>query len=219
MGWRSSSSGAPTAFARKTGSRRSSPRAVTTPAWSTSSPRWSAARLSNRGTTRRTGKTTLRGRDGKCLHYYFYFIDAEFGLCYFRVPTWAPFRLQFYCNGHNWLAGKLRQAGIACTQLDNTFLSVADFARAQELADSFPVDRLHRLLDRAASQFCPVLPRFETAYHWSLMQVEYATDLVFRRQADLRPLYDTLVRTAVHAVKAEHVATFRLSSTRDPDWG
>lgn len=157
---------------------------------------------------KKTGHTTLRGRDGKCLHYYFYFLDPEFGLCYLRVPTWAPFRLQFYCNGHNWLAGQLREAAIAFTQLDNTFLAVANFARAQELADRFPVDRLHRLLDRAANQFCPVLPHFETAYHWSLMQVEYATDIVFRRQEDLRPLYDSLVRTAVHAVKAEHVATF-----------
>ena len=48
----------------------------------------------------------MRYKDGKCLHYYFYFIDAEFGLCYLRVPTWAPFRLQFYCNGHNWLAAR-----------------------------------------------------------------------------------------------------------------
>lgn len=46
-----------------------------------------------------TGRTFLRYKDGKCLHYYFYFIDPEFGLCYLRVPTWAPFRLQFYCNG------------------------------------------------------------------------------------------------------------------------
>lgn len=157
---------------------------------------------------KKTGHTTLRGRDGKCLHYYFYFLDPEFGLCYLRVPTWAPFRLQFYCNGHHWLAGQLRAAGIAFTQHDNTFLAVADFARAQALADAFPVERLHRLLDRVANQFCPVLPHFETPYHWSLMQVEYATDLAFHRPEDLRPLYDTLVRTAVHAVKAEHVATF-----------
>ena len=35
-----------------------------------------------------------------------------------------------------------------------------------------------------------------------------ATDIVFRRQRDLAPLYETITRTAVHAVKAEHVATF-----------
>ena len=58
-----------------------------------------------------TGKTTLRYKDGKCLHYYFDVMDEEFGLCYLRVPTWAPFRLQFYCNGHNWLARQLATKG------------------------------------------------------------------------------------------------------------
>src|SRR5262245_33142237 len=43
-----------------------------------------------------SGKTYVRTTSGKCLHYYFYFIDAELGLCYLRVPTWSPFRLQFY---------------------------------------------------------------------------------------------------------------------------
>lgn len=32
--------------------------------------------------------------------------------------------------------------------------------------------------------------------------------VVFRRQDDLRPLYEALVRTAIHAVKPDHVATF-----------
>jgi hypothetical protein len=32
----------------------------------------------------------LRPDTGKCLHYYFYFIDAELGLIYLRVPTWCP---------------------------------------------------------------------------------------------------------------------------------
>ena len=51
-----------------------------------------------------SGQTFLKPDSGKCLHYYFYFIDDEVGLCYLRVPTWCPFRLQFYCNGHGWLA-------------------------------------------------------------------------------------------------------------------
>src|SRR5437763_2456744 len=34
-----------------------------------------------------TGKTYLLPDDGKCLHYYFYFIDQELGLGYVRVPT------------------------------------------------------------------------------------------------------------------------------------
>ena len=157
---------------------------------------------------KKTGRTFLRYKDGKCLHYYFYFISEEFGLCYLRVPTWAPFRLQFYCNGHNWLASQLSQEGISFQQSDNTFTSIENFERAQQLADSFPVERLHRCLDEVASRFCPVLRHFRGDYHWSLMQTEYATDVVFFRQQDLKPLYETLVYTAIHAVKPDNVATF-----------
>ena len=31
---------------------------------------------------KQTGKTYLKNSQGKCLHYYFYFIDAQLGLCY-----------------------------------------------------------------------------------------------------------------------------------------
>ena len=40
------------------------------------------------------------------------------------------------------------------------------------------------------------------------MQVEYSLDVVFDRQSDLAPIYENLIRTAVHAVKAADIATF-----------
>ena len=44
---------------------------------------------------KQTGKTYLiPDDDGKCLHYYFCFVDEELGLCHVRVPTWLPCRLQ-----------------------------------------------------------------------------------------------------------------------------
>jgi hypothetical protein len=166
---------------------------------------------------KKTGRNFLIGREAKCVHYYFYFLSEEFGLCYMRVPTWAPFRLQFYCNGHNWLAGQMSLQNIAFKQCDNTFLEVGDIKRAQELADSFPLDRLHRYLDEIAERLCPVLRHFEQHYHWGIMQVEYSTDIMFRKQQDLRPLYETLVRTAIHSVKPDNVATF-LGRKLDPQY-
>ena len=80
--------------------------------------------------------------------------------------------------------------------------------RAQALADTLSPDPLHRILDRYAQQCCPVLDVFAQSYHWSFMQVEYATDLVFRTPAILKPLYQQLSRQAILTVKAEHVATF-----------
>jgi hypothetical protein len=155
-----------------------------------------------------SGKTYLRPDSGKCLHYYFYFIDEVLGLCYLRVPTWCPFRLQFYCNGHSWLARKLTAAGIDFTLADNAFVQVSQIERAQALADSLTPDELHRRLERYAASLCPVGEVFGQTYHWSLMQVEYSTDLMFRSEATLKPLYEQLSRQAVLAVKAEQVASF-----------
>ena len=157
---------------------------------------------------KQTHKSFLRPDTGKCLHYYFYFMDAELGLSYLRVPTWCPFRLQFYCNGHGWLARKLAAAGIGFITADNAFVRIDDWERAQALADGISPDELHRILDRYAEQCCPVLDVFGQSYHWSLMQVEYATDLVFRSQATLQPLYEQLSRQAVLSVRAQQIATF-----------
>jgi hypothetical protein len=157
---------------------------------------------------KKSGKTFLRPDDGKCLHYYFYFIDEELGLCYVRVPTWCPFRLQIYLNGHHWLATQLRQANIEFNLLDNAFTQIADWGRAQRLADTWSVAKIHSKLDEFAQRYCPVIATLGVRYHWSLDQAEYATDIVFRRQPDLQALYGNLTRTAIHAVKPEHVATF-----------
>jgi hypothetical protein len=155
-----------------------------------------------------TGKTYLRPDDGKCLHYYFYFIDEELGLCYVRVPTWCPFRLQIYLHGHHRLACRLKRKQIGHTRLDNAFLQIEDLERSQKIADDWPVEKLHRKLDEWAERYCPVIRQFEVRYHWSLEQVEFSTDLLFRRPEDLQAIYGPLTRTAIHTVKPDNVATF-----------
>jgi len=166
-----------------------------------------------------SGKTFLRRKESKCLHYYFYFLDPELGLCYFRIPTWAPFRLQFYGNGHGMLATRLRQKRIPYDLRDNAFVQIADWQAAQELSDTLSVDYLHRRLREFVRRFCPIARHFRSEYYWSFMQVEYALDVVFDHQADLAPIYENLIRTAVHAVKAPDVATFlgRKLTDRTPD--
>lgn len=155
-----------------------------------------------------THETFLRPRQAQCLHYYFYFVDEDLGLCHLRVPTWAPFRLQFYCNGHYWLARQLTKKGIAHTLVENAFTEIEDFRRAQRIANRFSVKKLHRKLKHYTRQFCPVVRKFPSGVHWSMTQIEYATDIVFRHRKALGPLYEALVRTVIHAVKARNVATF-----------
>jgi hypothetical protein len=52
------------------------------------------------------------------------------GLIHLRAPTWAPFRLQFCCNGHSQLARQLAAEDIAFTTADNAFIRIADWQRA-----------------------------------------------------------------------------------------
>ena len=157
---------------------------------------------------KQTHKTYVKTTQNKCLHYYFYFIDEELGLCYLRVPTWSPFRLQFYCNGHNWLASHLRQHEIDFVQHDNAFLQIDDFGRANELAAALDVTHLHAKLDQFAQYYCPVVSHLNLVYSWSLMQVEYATDLVFKEQRTLQAIYPHLLETLIQAVKPADIATF-----------
>ena len=157
---------------------------------------------------KQTHATFFKYDSGRCLHYYVYFIDKEFGLCYLRIPTWAPFRLQFYLNGHNWLARQLDKHGIAYQQVENAFVEVSDFAKAQKLADRFPIKRLHQLLDQYARRLCPAVTTFGSGIHWSTMQAEYATDIVFGDGETLCPIYEELIRTLSHAVKPDNVSMF-----------
>jgi len=155
-----------------------------------------------------THKTYLKPDSSKCLHYYFYFIDEEFGLCYVRVPTWCPFRLQIYFNGHNLLASQLRKNGLKYKLVDNAFVDIEDFDKAQELADNFNMGSLHGALNSFAELFCPITRKFQLKYHWSIMQCEYATDIVFKKQKDLKAIYENISRTAIHSVKPDNIATF-----------
>jgi hypothetical protein len=153
---------------------------------------------------KQSGKTYLVPDDGKCLHYYFYCIDDELGLCYVRVSTWLPCRLQIYFNGHNWLAGQLRKRGLEYRLLDNAFVEITDWAR--------PADRQRMGGEAHAPQtgrvrglYCPIYRDFASGYHWSVDQCEYATDIVFRKQRDLQAIYANLTRTAIsHRQARQH---------------
>lgn len=156
---------------------------------------------------KKSGKTFLKGSQNECLHYYFYFIDECLGYCCIGMSTWCPFKLQVYINGHNILA-KFDKQGIGYSMLDSAFDHIGDFGRAQEICDNMDMQGIHRRLDGLAKTYCPVFSSLNQVYHWRIMQAEYATDIAFREQQYLQPLYSELTATAVHTLKRGNIATF-----------
>jgi len=155
-----------------------------------------------------TGYLELRWSKGKCLNYYVYVMDPDYGLCYLRIPTWAPFRLQFYFNQHNWLERRMAAAGIGFKKADNCFTMVSDVKKAQALVDNFDVKALHQRLDQLACRFVGVHKRWRNGLYWSIAQAEWATDIMFKSNRILPDLYGELVRTATVELQCSDVYGF-----------
>jgi hypothetical protein len=92
--------------------------------------------------------------------------------------------------------------------VDNAFDYIEDYPLAQELSDKLDVAKLHKAFDRLAEIYCPVHQDFGQVYHWSIMQAEYATDIIFKSKEDLLPIYDGLMKAAIHIVTPDNIATF-----------
>ena len=157
---------------------------------------------------RDSGEYSFNKGETKCLCYYFYVIDKELGLCFMNVPTIAPFRLTFYFNGHNWLEHTLTKKGISYRKEDNAYVDIEDYRKARELSDKMRVEDIHRALDIIAGRYCPLPAEYGLTYNWTIHQVEYALDIVFKDEKFLEVLYENIIKTAMHTVTPEDIANF-----------
>ena len=125
----------------------------------------------------------------KCLRFYFYLIDPEFGFMHVRLQAWLPFEIQVYVNGREWLARQLDQAGVGYCRYDNALLRIDNLDKACELCDRFAHRAWPRLLNAFARWANPHLATIEAAdmggYYWVLDQAEVATDVMFRDRPTL----------------------------------
>jgi len=157
-------------------------------------------------------KLHLRRAWRKCLHYYHYFLDPDWGLMHVRLQTWLPWGMHVVVNGRERLARQLRADGIGHTQRDNCFTAVADLERAQALADRQLQTDWPALLDGWARQVNPaydaLFPDGGWPYYWSVDQSEWASDVLFRSPADLAGLYPRLVRHSIEQLGSRDVLRF-----------
>lgn len=141
------------------------------------------------------GRPQLESAKRKCLFYYFYYMDKELGLIHVRLQSWAPFTMQVYLNGHEWLAKKLDQHGVKYVKEDNAFLWISDIKRAQKFADQIAGKKWPRMLDSLSKRINPLMGNLlgDMNYYWVVDQAEYATDIMFKDKSSLTGLYDKIL--------------------------
>lgn len=154
----------------------------------------------------------LRCEAMKCLHQYFYLLDPQMGLMHLRLQTWAPYTAHVCLNGREWLARQLQAEGISFEQRDNCFVDVGDIERAQTLLDEQVKTNWSELLNGLLKRFHPtkdtLLADTPLDYYWSADQMEWATDVMFKREEDLARLYPRWVRQAMLSFGSQDVLRF-----------
>jgi hypothetical protein len=107
---------------------------------------------------RRARRLEVVRRPRKCLHYYLYLIDPEFGWMPVRLQTWAPYEIQVYVNGRDWLERQLDAAGIGYRRSDNKITAVDNGEAVAALGERFAHTDWPPFLERQAALVNPLLP-------------------------------------------------------------
>jgi hypothetical protein len=156
------------------------------------------------------GKPTLGGDVRRCLVLYYYVMDRDFGLMHVKIQTWAPFTVQVYVNGHEWLARKLTRKGVGFRKVDNAFTHLTDVKQAQRCVPAFWRRNWIGFLDRLARRVNPLLATWLVGqnYYWALDQAEFATDVMFADKTALATLRSRLYEHAALCFGASQVMTF-----------
>ena len=158
------------------------------------------------------GKQFLKSSATKCLHYYLYYLDEEFGFMFVKIQTWFPFNIQIYINGRELMKHVFDANGISYQCYDNSFTDLSDVAKAQGLADHFDSHKLSRRLDSFARSINPFLDTVQNSlgqgYFWCVDQCEFATDIMFQERSFLEDIYPSLVGHAFYDLSCTDVFTF-----------
>ena len=137
-------------------------------------------------------------------HYSFHIIDPTWGHVTIKMSGHPPFGAQVMLNGHEYVAGAVRSAGIGYTKEGNCFTQLSDPERLAQIADTFSqpggIGRLSQVIDRWIYTAClcyglNIDEQEQSAfrYDYSIYQIEYSRNLAFTSGALMDRLFNTVI--------------------------
>jgi hypothetical protein len=141
-------------------------------------------------------------------HYYFYLRDEVLGLMLLCVGSFLPFQTTYYLNGHQFIAGELQRRGVRFRRDDNAFLWVDDHDALQAAADRLTADVIRPRLEYWTFRLGPKFSKKERAAiplrrEYSLNQVEYCRNFLFRRHLPIHKLFERSCELGVFRLTAD----------------
>jgi hypothetical protein len=130
--------------------------------------------------------------------YYFYLLDRDFGLCFIKFSSFAPFGVRIWINGHEWAKRQLAARKIGFAALDNGFLSCADPDALQQICDSFNAEHVDAFFRKWLRRLPHPFTRKDRAagyrYQLSILQLEVSLTQVFDRPVHGREFFEEVIR-------------------------
>jgi len=144
-------------------------------------------------------------------HYYFYIRDEVLGPVIVCVGSFLPFQTRYWINGHSFIASELQRQGIQFRKDDNAFLWVSDPAALQAAADRLSPEIIRERLDYWTFVLGPKFSKKDRAAiplrrSYSLNQVEYALNVVFRRHFPIHKIFERSAELGLFCLTADKVA-------------
>ncbi len=144
-------------------------------------------------------------------HYYFYIRDQVLGPIALCVGSFLPFSITYYLNGHHFIEQQLRSAGIQFRKNDNAFLWVADPRALQAAADALSPKLIRTRLDYWTLIVGPKFSKrdrqaINLGRHYSLQQIEYCRNLIFRRNFPIHKLFERSCDLGLLRLSADRIS-------------
>jgi hypothetical protein len=143
-------------------------------------------------------------------HYYFYIRDEVLGPLVVCVGSFLPFQTTYYLNGHHFIERELRRQGVRFRRDDNAFLWVSDPRALQAAADRLSATIIRQRLDYWTLIVGPKFSKKDrTAIclrrDYSLNQIEYARNFVFRRHFPIHQIFERSCELGVFRLTADQI--------------
>ena len=141
--------------------------------------------------------------------YYFYVLDADFGVGFIKICTYFPYPAKVWVNGHEWAKRQADRAGIGYTALANGFATCDDPVGLQRICDRFGPADVQAFFDRwiAAIPTPFTIDDRGAGYWWelSMRQVEVSRTMVLDDPRRARSFFEALVTDNIGIGRPEEV--------------
>lgn len=137
-------------------------------------------------------------------HYSFHVLDPDWGHVTFKMAGHPPFDVQVILNGHEYVAAQAKGLGASFVKEGNCFTQITDVAALASVADTLSepetAGRLRQLCERWLYSTCLCFAldteeqmRSGFAYDFSVYQMEYSRNLLFRQGGQMEEIFQRLV--------------------------